>query len=175
MEIKGKIKEISLDEKQAKVILQPQPDFPIGDDPVLADAYRRGLIMSSNQVVQMHTVRLIAEGGGEGKDIVADVFVNPGTGRWAGKTFYNINNIALDVPVIQREDELEEPDVPVQGTERPVELKTTVPVPPTIMPEPEFEEQDALQYTPESAQLEIGKKFLEIALLSKEFFKTFKK
>ena len=185
MEIKGTIKEITLTEKQAKVILHPQPDYPDGNNLRLAEAYRKGLIMSSNQLIQMQSVRLMSEGIDiEGKSVVADCYENPGKvgTRWAGMMFYNINSIEL---VIQREDELKEPEAPLQGTEKPVEVTTADPLPSWVnedtkeqdeaLPPSEREVAKALAYTPESASMEIGKKFLEIATLTNEFFKVFKK
>ena len=178
MEIKGKIKEISLTEKQAKVILQPQLDYPDGNNIRLAEAYRKGLIMSSNQLIQMQSVRLMSEGVDiEGKSVVADCYENPGKAgtKWAGMMFYNINSIEL---VIQREDELREP-------EKPVEQKTTTDAP-TGTPETEEEQQQALppserevakalSYTPESASMEIGKLFIDLMRAYGEYFRTFKK
>lgn len=171
MEIKGKIKEISLTETQAKVKLQPQPDYPDDNNLRLAEAYRKGLIMSSNQPVQMQSVRLMSEGVEiEGKSVVADCYENPGKAgtKWAGMMFYNINGIEL---VINTEDELK--DAP-QAPEKPVELKTADPLPSWVN-EGEKGQQEALTYTPESATMEIGRKWLELITLSKEFFKVFKK
>ena len=149
MEIKGKIKEISISESQAKVKLED------------------GMIISSNQPVQMETVRLIQQGDGEGKDIVADVYVNPGKGKWEGRTFYNINHIALDIPVIQREDELQEPEPPTaaKATVSDYTAKGTL----------EKESDEALTYTPETATMEIGKLFIQLIGAFKEYDKVFKK
>ena len=153
MEIKGKIKEISISEKQAKVILHPMPDFA------------NGLIISSNQAVQMETVKMLSEGN----DIVADCYISQGKRgtNWEGKTFYNINSIGLDVPVIQREDELQAP-------EKPVKAKTGDGTPSWVNEETKEQEQ-ALAYTPESATMEIGRLFVELILAYKEYDKTFKK
>lgn len=145
MEIKGKIKEISISETQAKVKLED------------------GMVISSN----MPFVRAAVQQLAEGNDIVADVYVNPGTGKWAGRTFYNINNIALDLPVIQRKDELKEP-------EKPVETKTTTPEP-QASPPPETKQEEVLAYTPESATMEMGRLWIQLLTASKEFFKVFKK
>lgn len=183
MEIKGKIKEISLTETQAKVRLQPQPDYPDGNNLRLTEAYRKGLIMSSNQPVQMQSVRLMSEGVEiEGKSVVADCYENPGKAgtKWAGMMFYNINSIEL---IINTEDELK--DIP-QAPEKPVEAKVEA-TEPSWVNEGVKEQQRALEdvtedkigqaliYTPESATMEIGRKWLELITLSKEFFKVFKK
>ena len=150
MEIKGKIKEISLTEKQAKVILHPMPDFP------------NGVIISSNQPVQMQSVRLMSEGVNvEGQEIVADCYVSQGKrgSTWEGRTFYNINSIEM---VIQRDDE-------VPDSKRDVVPET----------EPEFvsevEEKEALKYTPESATMEIGTLFIKLLRAYGEYDRTFKK
>lgn len=161
MEIKGKIKEISVDERQAKVVLED------------------GMIISSNQPVQMETVRHFSEGD----NIMADVFSSPGKPgtKWEKYKFWNINSIEL---VIQREDEFKEPDVPVQSPEPTVEAKTTIDAP-LDMPETEKERDkalppsgrevaEALAYTPESATMEIGRLWLKLITASKEYFKAFK-
>ena len=159
MEIKGTIKEISFTETQAKV--------------KLAD----GMTISSNMPFVMEAVKQFSEGD----SIVADVYSNPGKPgtRWAGIIFYNINSIGLDLPVINVRDELKEeivktPEPTSQEPEKPVEIKTTTSEP-VVQEKPKDEQEDALAYTPESAQMEIGKKFLEIATLMNEFFKVFRK
>lgn len=157
MQIKGKIKEISISEKQAKVILFPMPDF------------ENGLIISSNQAIQMESVKML----GEGNDIIADCYVSQGKRgtNWEGKTFYNINSIGLDIPVFNVEDELK--DV-LQDPEKPVEAKAAVGEGATEgMTKKDVEE--ALGYTPESAIMEIGKLWIELMKESGKFFDTFKK
>lgn len=146
MEIKGKIKEISISETQAKVKLED------------------GFTCSSNEPAKMEAVRQLSEGD----VIVADVFSRPGRAgtQWAKYNFWNINNIGLDLPVIQREDELKEP-------EKPVEPKTTVDAP-TDMPETEKERDEALAANPEYMIMEIGRIWLQLLTTSKEYFKAFK-